>query len=35
MNVADFEYNSHYVAYIASQVYSNKFYEFVQGEDPS
>lgn len=35
MNPADFEFNCRYLAYLASHIYSNKYYEFVQGEDPS
>ena len=35
MNVADFEYNANYLAYIGAAVFTNKYYEFVQGEDPS
>jgi hypothetical protein len=29
MNQADFEFNTSFLAYIASQVYTNKFHEFV------
>lgn len=35
MNPADFEFNPKYLSYIASHIYSNKFYEFVQGDDPT
>lgn len=35
MNPADFEYNVRYITYLASHIYSNKFFEFVQGNDPS
>jgi hypothetical protein len=34
LNPADFEYNVQYVTYIASQIYTNQYYEFVQGDDP-
>jgi hypothetical protein len=29
MNPADFEYNAKYLAYLASHIFSNKYYEFV------
>ena len=35
MNPADFEFNAKYLAYLGSHVYTNKFYEFVQGHDPT
>lgn len=35
MNPVDFEYNPRYLAYLASHIYSNKYYEYVQGDDPT
>jgi myotubularin-related protein 6/7/8 len=35
LNPVDFEFNPRYLAYLASHIYSNKYYEFVQGDDPT
>lgn len=35
LNPADFEYTVEYVSFLASHVFTNKYYEFVQGDDPT
>lgn len=34
MNPHAFEFKNSYVAYIASELFSNRFFEFVQDENP-
>jgi hypothetical protein len=33
MNPLAFEYKSSYPAFIATEIHTNRFFEFVQGED--